>query len=191
MCGIFVSYGTQIDFLRLKKLTNFLIHRGPDSQGYLKINNNLMFGHTRLSIIDNSKASNQPFRDGNSIVLFNGMIYNYLEIKLKLKNFYNFKTKSDTEVISAAYKYWGKKCFNEFNGMFSIIIYDLKLKEIIVARDRLGIKPLYYRTIKKNYYFSSEIKPLLKIEKYNQDLKTVYNYFQNSTYENYENTFFE
>ena len=110
-----------------------------------------MFGHTRLSIIDNSRASNQPFRDDRSIVLFNGLIYNYLEIKLKLKNFYNFKTKSDTEVISAAYKYWGKKCFNKFNGMFSIVIYDLKLKEIIIARDRLGIKPLYYRKLKKNY----------------------------------------
>ena len=191
MCGIFISYGPQINFSSHKKLTNHLIHRGPDNQGHLKINDNMMFGHTRLSIIDNSKASNQPFSDGYSIVLFNGMIYNYLEIKLKLKNFYNFKTKSDTEVISAAYKYWGKKCFNEFNGMFSIVIYDLKLKEIIVARDRLGIKPLYYRAVKKNYYFSSEIKPLLKIEKYNQDLKTVYNYFQNSTYETYENTFFE
>ena len=118
MCGIFVSYGPQINLSSHKKLTNHLIHRGPDNQGHLKINDNMMFGHTRLSIIDNSKASNQPFSDGYSIVVFNGMIYNYLEIKLKLKNFYNFKTKSDTEVISAAYKYWGKKCFNEFNGMF-------------------------------------------------------------------------
>ena len=78
MCGIFVSYGPQINFLRLKKLTNDLIHRGPDNQSYFKINNNIMFGHTRLSIIDSSKASNQPFRDGYSIVVFNGLIYNYL-----------------------------------------------------------------------------------------------------------------
>ena len=191
MCGIFVSYGPQINFLRFKKLTNDLIHRGPDNQSYFKINNNIMFGHTRLSIIDSSKASNQPFRDGYSIVVFNGLIYNYLEIKSKLKSFYNFKTKSDTEVISAAYKYWGKKCFKEFNGMFSIVIYDLRTKELIVARDRLGIKPLYYRKEKKNYFFSSEVKPLLKIEKYNQDLKTVCNYFQNSTYENNESTFYE
>ena len=112
-----------------------------------------MFGHTRLSIIDSSKASNQPFRDGYSIVVFNGLIYNYLEIKSKLKSFYNFKTKSDTEVISAAYKYWGKKCFKEFNGMFSIVIYDLRTKELIVARDRLGIKPLYYRKEKKIIFF--------------------------------------
>ncbi len=190
MCGIFVSYGNEINFQNFKKLTKLLIHRGPDNQGYLKINNRLVFGHTRLTIIDKSISSNQPFSNSHSVVSFNGMIYNYLEIKEKLKKSYNFKTKSDTEVILAAYKFWGLKCFAKFNGMFSIVIYDLRKKEIIIARDRLGIKPLYYRRVDKGYYFSSEIKPLLKLQKYSQDIATVYNYFQNSIYENRENTFF-
>lgn len=190
MCGIFVSYGNEINFTNFKKLTNLLIHRGPDNQGYLKINDKLIFGHTRLNIIDKSANSNQPLHDGHAVVSFNGMIYNYLEIKEKLKKFYNFKTKSDTEVILAAYKFWGLNCFEKFNGMFSVVLYDIRKKEIIVVRDRLGIKPLYYRKVEKGYYFSSEIKPLLKLNKYSQDIRTVYNYFQHSIYENKENTFF-
>ena len=190
MCGIFVSYGPDVNFSKNKELTNMLYHRGPDNQEYHKINNELIFGHTRLIIIDPNKNSNQPFRDGYSIILFNGMIYNFLEIKKKLKNKYNFKTNSDTEVISAAYKNWGEKCFEYLNGMFSIVIYDIKKKKIIIARDRLGIKPLYFRKIKNNYYFSSEIKPLLKLANYSQDFNTIYNYFEYSFYENKNDTFF-
>ena len=145
MCGIFVSYGPDVNFSKNKELTNMLYHRGPDNQENHKINNELIFGHTRLIIIDPNKNSNQPFRDGYSIILFNGMIYNFLEIKKKLKNKYNFKTNSDTEVISAAYKNWGEKCFEYLNGMFSIVIYDIKKKKIIIARDRLGIKPFFNR----------------------------------------------
>ena len=191
MCGIFVSYGPDVDFLTHKKSTDMLYHRGPDNQENLKINNNLIFGHTRLSIIDLNKSSNQPFKNGHSIILFNGIIYNFLEIKLKLKNFYNFKTNSDTEVIAAAYKFWGKNCFSHLNGMFAIVIYDIKLNEIVIGRDRLGIKPLYYRKIKNNFYISSEIKPLLKLKKYNQDYETLFNYFNYSIYENQKDTFFK
>ena len=149
MCGIFVSYGPDVNFFKNKELTNMLYHRGPDNQENHKIDDELIFGHTRLSIIDLNKTSNQPFRDGYSIILFNGMIYNFMEIKKQLKNKYNFKTNSDTEVISAAYKNWGESCFEHLNGMFSIVIYDIKKKKIIIARDRLGIKPLYFRKIKK------------------------------------------
>ena len=85
MCGIFVSYGPNVNFSKHKKLTNMLYHRGPDNQENLLINNKLIFGHTRLSIIDPNKNSNQPFKDGNSIILFNGMIYNFLEIKSELQ----------------------------------------------------------------------------------------------------------
>jgi len=191
MCGIFVSYGPDVNSLKHNKLTNMLYHRGPDNQENLLINKKLIFGHTRLCIIDPNENSNQPFKDGNSIVLFNGMIYNFLEIKSELKKKYNFITKSDTEVISAAYKIWGKNCFERLNGMFSIVIYDIKKNEIIVARDRLGIKPLYFRKINNNYYFSSEIKPLLKLAPYSQDFKTVFNYFKYSFYENNKDTFFK
>tara|TARA_B100000989_G_scaffold282144_1_gene246938 strand:+ start:1959 stop:3641 length:1683 start_codon:yes stop_codon:yes gene_type:complete len=191
MCGIFVSYGPDVNFLKNKELTNMLYHRGPDNQENHKIDDELIFGHTRLSIIDLNKTSNQPFRDGYSVILFNGMIYNFMEIKKQLKSKYNFKTNSDTEVISAAYKNWGESCFEHLNGMFSIVIYDIKKKKIIIARDRLGIKPLYFRKIKKNYYFSSEIKPLLKLASYSQNLNTVYNYFKYSFYENKNDTFFK
>ncbi len=190
MCGIFVSCGPNISFSNHERLTKLLYHRGPDNQKNLKINDKLIFGHTRLSIIDLSDKSNQPFRDKHSITIFNGLIYNYLEIKKKLKNLYNFKTHSDTEVISAAYSIWKKNCFKHLNGMFSIIIYDLITKEIIAARDRLGIKPLYYREHGRNIYFSSEIKPLLKLGRYHQDYQTVHNYFKYSFYEDVDKTFF-
>ena len=191
MCGIFVSYGPDVNSFKNKELTSMLYHRGPDNQENHKINNELIFGHTRLSIIDLNKSSNQPFQDGYSIILFNGMIYNFLEIKKELKSKYNFKTNSDTEVISAAYKIWGESCFEHLNGMFSIVIYDIKKEKIIIARDRLGIKPLYFRKIKNNYYFSSEVKPLLKLANYSQDFNTVFNYFKYSFYENGNSTFFE
>ena len=191
MCGIFVSCGSNVSFSNHEKLSKLLYHRGPDNQTNLRIHDKLIFGHTRLSIIDLNNISNQPFRDEHSIIIFNGLIYNYLEIKKKLTKFYNFKTQSDTEVISAAYSVWKKDCFKHLNGMFSIVIYDLKTKEIIVARDRLGIKPLYYRQFGGNLYLSSEIKPLLKLGNYRQDFQAIYNYFQFSFYEDVDKTFFE
>ena len=191
MCGIFAFCGSNVSFSNHEKLSKLLYHRGPDNQTNLRIHDKLIFGHTRLSIIDLNNISNQPFRDEHSIIIFNGLIYNYLEIKKKLTKFYNFKTQSDTEVISAAYSVWKKDCFKYLNGMFSIVIYDLKTKEIIVARDRLGIKPLYYRQFGGNLYLSSEIKPLLKLGNYRQDFQAIYNYFQFSFYEDVDKTFFE
>src|SRR5690606_35907144 len=120
------------------------------------------FGHRRLAIIDLDEQSNQPFfsKDKNLVLVFNGEIYNYQQIKEELKD-YAFETSSDTEVIIAAYQKWGKACFEKFNGMFALAIYDQAKDDLLIVRDRLGIKPLYYYSHKNHLVFASELKALL------------------------------
>ena len=191
MCGLTVSFGKNISFNLHKQMATKLNHRGPDYRKDLKINEKIFFSHNRLKIIDLSGAANQPMSRNNSHLIFNGMIYNFLEIKEELKNFFLFKTNSDTEVLLAAYIKWGKNCFKKFDGMFSVVIWDDNKKKLIIARDRLGIKPLYYRLSNQNLFISSEIKPLLKIDKNTIDKKVVTKYFMYSSYEEKKNTFFD
>jgi asparagine synthase (glutamine-hydrolysing) len=175
MCGITGIYNydnTIIDPELIYKLTDRLSHRGPD-YGSFKIYKNVALGHRRLSIIDLSDFANQPLVcDQNRFSLvFNGEIYNYKEIRKQLvEKGVVFQTNSDTEVILYSFKLFGHTCFNMFNGMFAIAIYDCVKKEITLARDQFGIKPLYYYNTKVNFIFSSEIKSIKLHPKFSDNL---------------------
>lgn len=120
----------------------------------------LAFGHRRLSIVDLSLRGHQPSMYGDRYwITYNGEVYNYIELREELKaQGYRFETESDTEVILAAYMAWGKECLNRFNGMWALAIYDARTQEVFLARDRFGVKPLYYRTEGGRFAFASEIK---------------------------------
>lgn len=164
MCGI---NGFNFNDQSLAKAMNDeIIHRGPDNQSTWS-EEHITFGHVRLSIIDTSSASHQPFTyttlTNKYTIVFNGEIYNYIEIKETLKTKgYTFNTQSDTEVILAAYDYWGELCVNQFNGMWAFCIYDQKKQKLFCSRDRLGVKPFYYYFKDGVFVFSSELKAILK-----------------------------
>ena len=166
MCGIVGIISKDNKEIKIKEITSYLTHRGPDNIGIFECSkNNIFLGHTRLSIIDVNPISNQPFHDtsNNFIIIFNGEIYNYHKLRKELINLgFSFKTNSDTEVIINAYKKWGVDCVSKMRGMFAFCIYDKIKNCIFLARDRLGIKPLFYFKNKDYFLFSSEIKPILK-----------------------------
>jgi asparagine synthase (glutamine-hydrolysing) len=143
------------------QMNQSLKHRGPDADGIYK-NEKLVLGHRRLSIIDVSPQSNQPFHSYHNkfVIVYNGEIYNYQQVKKKIPE-YPFKTDSDTEVIVAAYEKWGKDCLHQLNGMFAFALWDIKKEELFIARDRLGIKPLYYHHSENAFIFSSEMRAIL------------------------------
>jgi asparagine synthase (glutamine-hydrolysing) len=125
---------------------------------------NLIFGHRRLSIIDLSESGHQPMSDAENLVwiVYNGEIYNYLELRdILMSEGYKFRTSSDTEVIIYSYLHWGYSCLEKFNGMWAFAIWDSRENKLFASRDRFGVKPLYYRVIEDGIIFSSEIKPLL------------------------------
>jgi asparagine synthase (glutamine-hydrolysing) len=174
MCGISGAVGL-VDSTILSavvKINNALTHRGPNAEGLytdrLNTDQGVALAHRRLSIIDLSSDSNQPFLDkerGLSLV-YNGEIYNYLELKKSLESAgHKFITKSDTEVLLKSYIEWGEECVNYFRGMFAFSLYDSKRNIVLVARDRMGIKPLYYSLQQHKgrpvFLFSSEIRALL------------------------------
>jgi asparagine synthase (glutamine-hydrolysing) len=142
-------------------MTDSMAHRGPDADGFW-IEANTAFGHRRLSIIDLSSAANQPFIDqsGRYIIVFNGEIYNYQEVKHQIPE-YAFVTTSDTEVLIAAYARWGKDCLKYLRGMFAFVIWDRRDHEVFMARDPMGVKPLYYYSNAGTLLFASEIRALL------------------------------
>ncbi len=169
MCGIAGIISTQKDFVQqshLQKMADSLSHRGPNAEGFwMNEIHSIGFAHRRLSIIDLNSSANQPFHYLHCTIIYNGEIYNYLELKdlLNTKGF-TFSTQSDTEVILAAYLFWGNDFLCELDGMFAFAIYDNHKHEIFIARDRFGEKPFYYH-IQKNetqthLYFASEIKAL-------------------------------
>ena len=159
MCGI--NGFNWSDKKLIKQINNIVKHRGPDDSGTFT-DSAVSLGHSRLAIIDISKKGKQPMKRHNYIITFNGEIYNYKEIKKELKE-YKFKSNTDTEVILYAYDKWKEKCLEKFNGMFAFCIYDIKKKELFLARDRFGIKPLYYINKNKRLAFCSEIKGLLNL----------------------------
>ena len=147
----------------LDQMNAITSHRGPDGVGSF-YDEDMFLGHNRLSIIDISESASQPMKsnDERFTIVYNGEIYNFLELKKELESYYNFKTKSDTEVILAAYSKWGKNCLNKLNGMFSFAIWDKEKRELFLARDPMGIKPLYYFWDNNKLIFSSEIKAILE-----------------------------
>ncbi|MCJ7471482.1 MAG: asparagine synthase (glutamine-hydrolyzing) [Actinobacteria bacterium] len=146
-------------------MVNSLRHRGPDDSGvWMNPDRKIALGHSRLSIIDLSKAGSQPMSDdsGKIHLIYNGEVYNFMEIRKDLeKKGYRFKSNTDTEVVLYAYKEWGTACLDRFNGMFAFGIYDDRKKQIFIARDRVGKKPLYYAQYKGKFVFSSELKSIL------------------------------
>lgn len=143
------------------RMVNILRHRGPDEFG-VYLSNRAVLGHARLSIIDLSSGQ-QPLsnEDGTVWITFNGEIFNYIELRPELeKRGHHFRTNSDTEVMVHAYEEWGKDCVDYFNGQFSFAIYDRRNESLFIARDRLGIRPLFYTVHQGRFYFASEIKSL-------------------------------
>ena len=174
MCGFIAVINSKENSEKLKKsffkLKNINKHRGPDDVNIIH-NKNYSLLFRRLAIIDLHKRSTQPFTDetGKIHLLFNGEIYNYLELKSDLQSLnINFKTKSDTEVIMQSYKFWGINFVKKLRGMFSIIILDNLKNRFLCFRDRLGQKPLYYSKYKNGLILSSEIKDIIHFKEKNQ-----------------------
>lgn len=165
MCGIAGIIGlrdVQSAQGKIDSMLRQLAHRGPDAEGCL-VNDGVALGHRRLSIIDLSESANQPMSDpsGRYTIIYNGEIYNYREIKSKLKD-YSFLTESDTEVILASYIKYGPACLSDLNGMFALAIWDANERTLFVARDRLGVKPFYYSIAGDGLMiFASEIRAIL------------------------------
>ena len=157
MCGILALLNTSYNRTKLKDALLEMKHRGPDFQNDLVIDN-VFLGHNRLSIIDLQPRSNQPFTSNKYHMIYNGEIYNYKE--LIIEHSLKTETSSDTEVVLKMFQKFGPKCLQYFNGMFSLVIYNENNGDIFVARDRLGIKPLYYYNIRNEWIFSSEISPV-------------------------------
>ena len=170
MCGIagIINFKSEpIDPRPIKNMTESILHRGPDDSGFFN-DDNVAFGFRRLSIID-LEHGHQPMEsiNGQYLIIFNGEIYNFKEIRKILSSLgYTFKTNCDTEVILYAFQHWGIDCIEKFNGMFAFAIYDKQKKTVFLARDRLGIKPLYYSIVDGILIFGSEMKVILKHPKF-------------------------
>lgn len=163
MCGISGIAGEKVDPGRLRAMVESQRHRGPDSSNaWISGDGRVGLGHNRLSIIDLSDSGNQPMTsaDGSLTIVFNGEIYNYLELKAELSG-YDFRSRSDTEVILAAYEKWGAACLDRLIGMFALLIHDSRSGILFGARDRFGVKPFYYAAGDDGtMFFASEIKAL-------------------------------
>ncbi|MCF8299235.1 MAG: asparagine synthase (glutamine-hydrolyzing) [Saprospiraceae bacterium] len=167
MCGItgiFNVNGSPVSINTLKKMTDVIKHRGPDGEGFWT-DSFIGFGHRRLAIIDLSPLGHQPMQteDGNYFISYNGEVYNFQNIRIELEaKGYHFRSKTDSEVVLKSYREWGKDCVHKFNGMFAFAIWDKLKNKLFIARDRYGIKPLYYYYKNGTFLFGSEIKAILQ-----------------------------
>lgn len=169
-CGV-ASINTDLKRFPITIIAKSLNHRGPDDCGFYA-DRYVALAHKRLSIID-LETGHQPVfnEDKTKCIVFNGEIYNYLSLKDKLLNKgHCFSTQSDTETILHAYEEWGRECVNHLRGMFAFAIWDLREKELFIARDRLGIKPLFYAEHNGKFYFASEIKAILAVQGFPRDI---------------------
>lgn len=165
ICGVYNRNAGVVSIEDLKKMTHIQNYRGPDDEGYYQ-EGSIGFGHGRLSIIDLTQAGHQPMsnEDDSLWIVYNGEIYNYLELREELKGQgHRFKSSCDTEVILHAYEEWGLKCVERFNGMWAFGLWDANKKKLFLSRDRFGIKPLYYVLDNDSIIFASEIKAILSI----------------------------
>ena len=176
MCGISGFFGKKkIQSENIFSTLDLMKNRGPNFSNYFqsKVGDNLYVTllHSRLSIIDLNNRSNQPFEEEDNVIIFNGEIYNYIELKnFLIKKGEKFKSKSDTEVLLKYYKIYGEKCVDYFEGMWAFAIYDKRNKKIFLSRDRFSEKPLYYYTDKYGIYFASEIKFLKSLSNNNFEI---------------------
>jgi asparagine synthase (glutamine-hydrolysing) len=195
MCGIWCSLGFAPDPERI----DLVRHRGPDGRGWHvfdTVAGPLALGHRRLSIIDLSEAALQPmsYADGRYHLVFNGEIYNYIELRVELQSVgYSFRTQSDSEVLLAAYDRWGEAVLDRLIGMFAFVIWDSARLRLFVARDRFGIKPLYYLVHRGSVAFASEIKQLVGLPGYTgrMNVARVYDFMASGIMEHTDETLFD
>jgi len=194
LAGVFRPTGTTpTDLELIKRMNSIQKHRGPDDVG-IDANACCILGHRRLAIIDLSPDGHQPFfsDDGRYRLIFNGEIYNYIELRSELiKLGWHFKTRTDTEVLLKMYLQYGNACLSKLNGMFAFVVYDSFQHTLFLARDRVGIKPLYYTIQKSTLYFASEIKALSVIPRLNKavNYQSVFDYFVFNRTDVYDETF--
>lgn len=182
MCGIagIINFNNKsASSEQLNVMLDLMKHRGPDDRG-VYYDKNVGLGQVRLSIIDLSVLGHQPMfsKDKRYAIVFNGEIYNYIELREQLKKSYDFITGTDTEVILAAYFVWGENCVERFNGMWAFCIYDTLSGDVFISRDRYGVKPLYYYQDESTLVFASEIKAIYHVlkGKLHRDNKTIFEY---------------
>lgn len=197
MCGIcgILNFGQNVtDVNKINSMMSYMKHRGPDSDGVWSFKN-VSFGFVRLSIIDLSSDGNQPMQDDskNYTIVFNGEIYNYIELRDELsQKGYDFKTKTDTEVLLKGFIEWGPDVLDKCNGMFAFAVYNNNTGELFCARDRFGIKPFYYYCGKDTFIFCSEIIPIVKtfpdLKEVNDE--SIFNYFVFNRTDYNDDTFF-
>lgn len=186
MCGLcgFIDFNSETTLETLDKMVSTIIHRGPDDKGieiYSSDNCTVGFGHARLSIIDLSVLGHQPMSYDRFTIVYNGEIYNYKEIRRELQGLgHTFISGSDTEVILHSYEQWGSECVHKFIGMFAFVIYDKKKHQIVVFRDRAGVKPFYYYWENGLFLFGSELKVFHQHIGFKKEinLEAVHLYFQ-------------
>ena len=215
MCGIagILKIGTVVQSSEIIQMTEAMAHRGPDSWGYAygyshrvqapvvlhgdgvaPLDCNLALGHRRLSIIDLSSSGAQPMTFGHLTVVYNGEIYNYIELAHELTLLgHSFLSHSDTEILLHAWFEWGAGCLERFNGIFAFLIWDAERRTLFAVRDRFGVKPLYYFIDRDQIAFASEIKPLLAIRKGRPvlDAGLVYDFLVASRMDHEEGTMFQ
>ena len=219
MCGLagIISYRKSIDASHINRMTDSIYYRGPDDEGAMSLDldynavktfkraseldgsskgNRALFGHRRLSILDLTQDGHQPMSYMNKQlwIVYNGEIYNYIELKEELKTGYKFKSQTDTEVILAAYDKWGEDCLNYFNGMWSFVILDLRNNKIWGSTDRYGIKPMYIYDDGNFVLFASEVKQFLTSDFLNisLDIGSVFDFLAlGSDTDSYESTMFK
>ena len=186
MCGLLgiVDYKKSINASLFNEMLNSLKHRGPDDEGVEVFSLDLcsiFLGHRRLSIIDISSNGHQPMLYEHLAIIYNGEVYNFKDIRQDLiSEGYSFDSNSDTEVILKSYHFWGVDCVERFRGMFAFAVYDSEQQEVIIFRDRAGVKPLYYSQTNNALIFSSELRPLLNYPDFNKeiDFEAVSSYLQ-------------
>lgn len=196
MCGIsgiINKNRSQVAHDEIRTINDLIAHRGPDGQGFYS-SKNIALGHRRLAILDVSSAGQQPmtYRD-RYVITFNGEIYNYVELKEQLcQAGYTFASKTDTEIILAAYDKWGAECVTKFNGMWAFALFDKETQELFCSRDRFGIKPYYYADTEEKFVFGSEIKQILAGAKISAvaNIGTVRDFLVEGYHEHTNETFF-
>ena len=194
MCGLIINYEAsgELNELQFSTALGALSHRGPDAQGLVKTEN-IIFGHRRLSILDLTKNSDQPFKYTNYWMVYNGEIFNYVELKQELESLgHHFLTQSDTEVVLHAFEEWGQQCFQRFNGMCALCIYNEVTHEITVSRDRFGMKPLFVYQSDGSLVICSEVEPITILkDNLTRNYSEIVAFLREGTHETHGDTFFQ
>ncbi len=198
MCGLtaIVSVrGAPIDRHALERMTQSIAHRGPDDSGFF-VDESVGLGFRRLSILDLTPSGHQPMLtpDGRYVIAFNGEIFNFIELREELRaRGYTFRSTGDTEVLLYAYREWGFDCLAKLNGMWAFVIYDTQTGNVFGARDRFGVKPLYYHRAKQHMLLASEIKAIRASGMYagGTDWRTAAKFFVRGELDNSDHTFFD